>query len=124
MSENPVEFIVSHYGITLTAKFKDAPSPPDYVASIIIPAMFIIAPAIVAWLYKRRPKNYLKRYIKAIEAEADTPAQHKDESNQRLSQIRKEMTDQFTRGRITEEQYEMLSNKISSYIGNKDNKHE
>ena len=71
--------------MTLTAKFKDASPSPDYVATILIPAMLIIAPAIVTWLYKRRPENYLKRYIKAIEAEADTSAQERDESHRRKS---------------------------------------
>jgi hypothetical protein len=76
----------------------------------------LVTPAIITWLYKRRPKKYLKRYIKAIESAADTSSQNKGESIQRLSQIRREMTDQFTRGRITEEQYENLSGKISSSI--------
>jgi hypothetical protein len=40
----------------------------------------------------------------------------KDESKQRLVQIRREMTDQFNKGKITESHYELLDKKISEYI--------
>jgi hypothetical protein len=41
---------------------------------------------------------------------------NKHESKQRLVQIRREMTDQFNKGKITESHYELLDKKISEYI--------
>jgi hypothetical protein len=41
---------------------------------------------------------------------------NKNESKQRLVQIREEMTDQFNKGKITDSHYELLDKKISEYI--------
>jgi hypothetical protein len=69
-----------------------------------------------ATLNRRKHRSYLNRYTKTIDAAYDASYRNKDESKQRLVQIRREMTDQFNKGKITESHYELLDKKISEYI--------
>jgi YVTN family beta-propeller protein len=106
---------VTHYG-TLVANFKEV-IPSEYLTTeIIIPVMLgIILPGIAAWIFAKKRRSYLFRYLKTIEAAHEAAHKNKEESLQRLSQIRKEITELFNKGKISEDHYGMLDNKISEY---------
>jgi hypothetical protein len=115
-SNNPTSVTVSRHGSNLTANFSEVPPPPDYQSTIIIPTMLGLIPVVWAALNRRKHRSYLNRYTKTIDAAFDASYRKKDESERRLVQIRREMTDQFNKGKITESHYEILDKKISEYI--------
>jgi YVTN family beta-propeller protein len=110
-----MKFTVSHYG-TLVANFKEI-IPSEYLTTeIILPVILgIILPGITAWIFAKKRKSYLFRYLKTIQAAYEAAHKNKEESLQRLSQIRKEITELFNKGKISEDHYGMLDNKISEY---------
>jgi YVTN family beta-propeller protein len=114
---NPT-FEVSQYG-TLTFNFKEF-IPSEYIKMIVIPIILgLILSGItawIAWLFTRRRRRYLGRYMKAIEAAYHTSTQNKEECFRRLSEIRRQITELFGRGKISESHYEILNEKISEYI--------
>jgi YVTN family beta-propeller protein len=115
-SNNPTSFTVSRHGLNLTANFSEVPPPPDYQSTIIIPTMLGLIPVGWAALNRRKHRSYLNRYTKTIDAAYDAAYSKKDESKRHLVEIRREMTDQFNKGKITESHYEMLDKKILEYI--------
>ena len=113
---NPeVTFPVTHYG-TLVANFKEV-IPSEYLTTeIIIPVILgFIIPGIAAWIFAKKRKSYLFRYLKTIQAAYEAAHKNKEESLQRLSQIRKEITELFNKGKISEDHYGMLDSKVSEY---------
>ena len=113
---NPdVTFPVTHYG-TLVANFREV-IPSEYLTTeIIIPVILgFIIPGVAAWIFAKKRKSYLFRYLKTIQAAYEAADKNKEESLQRLSQIRKEITELFNKGKISEDHYGMLDSKVSEY---------
>jgi hypothetical protein len=73
-------------------------------------------PSIARWFNRNRQRGYLSRYMAAIDSVHDTSHQSKEEYLKRLDGIRKTVQESFTKGKISESQYEILNNKITDYV--------
>ena len=106
---------VTHYG-TLVANFKEV-IPSEYLTTnLIIPVMLgTILPAFFGWFIARKRRSNLSRYLKTILAAYEVSDKNKEESLQRLSKIRRNITGLYYKGKLSEEDYGMLDDKISEY---------
>lgn len=106
---------VTHYG-TLVANFKEV-IPSEYLTTnLIIPVMLgTILPAIFGWFIARKRRSNLSRYLKMILAAYEVSDKNKEESLQRLSKIRRNITGLYYKGKLSDEDYGMLDDKISEY---------
>ena len=106
---------VTHYG-TLVANFKEI-IPSEYLTTnLIIPVMLgTILPAFFGWFIARKRRSNLSRYLKTILAAYEASDKNKEESLQRLSKIRRNITGLYYKGKLSEDDYGMLDDKISEY---------
>jgi YVTN family beta-propeller protein len=111
-----VTFIVSHFG-TLAANFREIIPSEFLTKNILIPVILgTVIPAVIAWMFAKRRRSYLHRYMKIIqEAYEKGSYKNKEERLRRLGQIREEITEQFNKGSINESHYGILDGKISDY---------
>jgi hypothetical protein len=117
-SGNPIIFKASQYG-TLTANFKESLSLEQYLA-IIFGAVSIIS-ITVGWIFRNRQRRYLNKYLTTIHTAYDTLYKNGDKKQQeyllRLDTVRKEVTNLYIKGRISDAHYNVLDRVISDYIG-------
>ena len=117
-SRNPIIFKASQYG-TLTANFKESLSLEQYLA-IIFGAVSIIS-ITVGWIFRNRQRRYLNKYLTTIHTAYDTLYKNGDKKQQeyllRLDTVRKEVTNLYIKGRISDAHYNVLDRVISDYIG-------
>jgi YVTN family beta-propeller protein len=98
---------VSKYGI-LSANFIEPTQvsiPPEFWAPLygLIPGFFI--PSIISWLNGKRQRTHLRQYINDI-GKLDKGT------------IEKNITNSYTKGKISESHYKMLKERISEYYQN------
>jgi YVTN family beta-propeller protein len=103
-NENSITLKVSKYG-SFVANFNNPIQlsiPTEFWAPLyaLIPGFFI--PSIISWLNGRRQRGYLKQSLKKI-----------GEEEKRL--IEKNITDLYITGKINDEHYRMLKDKISEH---------
>ena len=115
---NPIRFIASQYG-TLRANFKQTLSLEQYLAIILGPVSVISI--IISWFFRNRQRKYLNKYLITISNTYDTLYKNGDSKHQeyllRLDNVRKEVTQLYIKGRISDAHYNVLDKVISEYIG-------
>jgi YVTN family beta-propeller protein len=123
-ADNPIHFTASRYG-TLTANFQQSLSLEQYLAIILGPVSVISI--VVSWLFRNRQRKYLNKYVTAINSVYDAFL-YKNGDNKRqeyllhLDDVRKEITQLYIKGRISDAHYNVLDKIISEYMAKADNK--
>ena len=113
---NPLSFNLSQYGGTLTANFKETLSFEQYLAVILGPISIISIT--VGWFLRNRQRRHLNKYMTII----DTAYESLEQSNNskecllHLQLVRKEISQLFKKGKISDAYYNILDKKISEYI--------
>ncbi len=126
-TDNPIHFTASNYG-TLTANFQQSLSVEQYLAIILGPVS--IVSIIVSWLFRNRQRRYLNKYVIAIHSVYDKFLYEDvgDNNNRRqeymlsLDGVRKEITQLYIKGRISDAHYNVLDKIVSDYMAKADNK--
>jgi hypothetical protein len=72
-------------------------------------------PAIARWLNSYRQRGYLRRCIITITTIHDTSSRNEEEHLKRFEEARRRIDDLLTEGKISEQQYGILNDKISEY---------
>ena len=120
-ADNPIHFIASNYG-TLTANFQQSLSLEQYLAIILGPVS--VVSIVVSWLFRNRQRRYLNKYVMTINNAHNTflYENHGEEANTkrqeyllRLDGVRKEITQLYIKGRISDAHYNVLDKIISDY---------
>jgi YVTN family beta-propeller protein len=115
---NPLSFNLSEYGGSLTANFKPTLSLEQYLAIILGPIS--IVSITVGWILRNRQRRYLDRYMTIIDTAYETLDQNNTQSTKEcllhLRLVRKEISQLFKKGKISDAYYNILDNKISQYI--------
>ena len=124
-ADNPIHFTASNYG-TLTANFQQSLSLEQYLAIILGPVSVISI--VVSWLFRNRQRRYLNKYVIAINSVYDTFLYKNGDDNKRqeyllrLDNVRKEITQLYIKGRISDAHYNVLDKIISDYAVRVNNK--
>ena len=117
---NPIHFTASQYG-TLTANFKQTLSLEQYLAIILGPVSVISI--VISWIFRNRQRKYLSKYLIIINNAYDTLYKNSDGDDRqqeylhRLDNVRKEATQLYIKGRISDAHYNVLDKIISDYVG-------
>jgi YVTN family beta-propeller protein len=122
-ADNPIHFTASAYG-TLTANFQQSLSLEQYLAIILGPVS--VVSIVVSWLFRNRQRRYLNKYVMAINSvydnflykngDGDDDDNKRKEYLLRLDGVRKEITQLYIKGRISDAHYNVLDKIISDYI--------
>jgi YVTN family beta-propeller protein len=121
-ADNPIHLTASNYG-TLTANFQQSLSLEQYLAIILGPVS--IVSIVVSWLFRNRQRKYLNKYVIAINNAHNTflYGNHGEDANTkrqeyllRLDGVRKEITQLYIKGRISDAHYNVLDKIISDYV--------
>jgi hypothetical protein len=121
-ADNPIHFTASNYG-TLTANFQQSLSLEQYLAIILGPVS--VVSIVVSWLFRNRQRRYLNKYVMTINNAHNTflYENHGEDANTkrqeylfRLDGIRKEITQLYIKGRISDAHYNVLDKIISDYV--------
>jgi YVTN family beta-propeller protein len=88
--------------------------------SLMIPILISViagwfVPAIARWLNSYRQRGYLRRCIITITTIHDTSSRNEEEHLKRFEEARRRIDDLLTEGKISEQQYGILNDKISEY---------
>ena len=116
---NPIHFTASQYG-TLTANFKQTLSLEQYLAIILGPVSVISI--VISWVFRNRQRKYLSKYLIIINNAYDTLYKNGDGNERqqeylhRLDNVRKEATQLYIKGRISDAHYNVLDKIISDYV--------
>ena len=116
---NPIHFTASQYG-TLTANFKQTLSLEQYLAIILGPVSVISI--VISWVFRNRQRKYLSKYLIIINNAYDTLYKNGDGNDRqqeylhRLDNVRKEATQLYIKGRISDAHYNVLDKIISDYV--------
>ena len=119
LTANPIHFTASQYG-TLTANFKQTLSLEQYLAIILGPVSVISI--IISWVFRNRQRKYLSKYLIIINNAYDTLYKNgegddrQQEYLHRLDNVRKEATQLYIKGRISDAHYNVLDKIISDYV--------
>ena len=119
-ADNPIHLTASNYG-TLTANFQQSLSLEQYLAIILGPIS--VVSIVVSWLFRNRQRRYLDKYLTAINNVHNTflYENHGDHDTKRqeylyrLDGVRKEITQLYIKGRISDAHYNVLDKIISDY---------
>jgi YVTN family beta-propeller protein len=110
-----INFSALQYG-TLTANFKQLPPPlPDWLLTAIIPIIISAVIALYKIVSRRTHKINAKEYEKKIQDIYNTLSQNREECLRRLDDKRRQITELFTKGKLSRKNYELLDNTISYY---------
>jgi YVTN family beta-propeller protein len=120
-TDNPIHFTASNYG-TLTANFQQSLSLEQYLAIILGPVS--VVSIVVSWLFRNRQRRYLNKYVRTINSVHDTflYENHGSDDNKRqeyllrLDGVRKEITQLYIKGRISDAHYTVLDKIVSDYM--------
>jgi hypothetical protein len=126
-ADNPIHFTASNYG-TLTANFQQSLSLEQYLAIILGPVS--VVSIAVSWLFRNRQRRYLNKYLIAINSVYDKflYKDGEDNNNRRqeymhsLNGVRKEITQLYIKGKISDAHYNVLDKIVSDYMIKADNK--
>jgi YVTN family beta-propeller protein len=118
-SEEPEAALsVTKFG-TFTANFKElpAPIPPQYLATLfaVVASAFIgswLTPTFIGWRRAKKQGNKLDYYHVRVKSLYEDGKLDKKDIND-LDKIRDNITDEYTRGKINKEQFDILVNDIS-----------
>ncbi len=115
---NPLSFNLSQYGGTLTANFKPTLSLEQYLAIILGPIS--IVSITVGWILRNRQRRHLDKYMTIIDTAYEGLDQNNTQSSKdcllHLQLVRKEISQLFKKGKISDAYYNILDKKISEYI--------
>jgi len=115
---NPLSFNLSQYGGTLTANFKPTLSLEQYLAIILGPIS--IVSITVGWILRNRQRRHLDKYMTIIDTAYESLDQNNKQSSKEcllhLQLVRKEISQLFKKGKISDAYYNILDKKISEYI--------
>ena len=108
---------------SFTANFKALPPPipPEYVATLftVIVTAFIgswLTPTVIAWRKARKEGSILDYYHNKVK-KLYTDGKLDRSDIRKLNDLRDNITDEYTRGKITKEQYDKLGDEISISYG-------
>ncbi|HZE78780.1 MAG TPA: YncE family protein [Nitrososphaeraceae archaeon] len=111
---NPIILNLTQYG-SLTANFKEALSFEQYLAIILGPISVLTI--MVGWLFRRRQRKYFSRYMNKIDNTFDRlHIMDKQLCLTHLDGTRREITQLFKRGTISDTYYNILDRRIADYI--------
>ena len=111
---NPINLKLTQYG-TLTANFKEALSLEQYLAIILGPISVLSIMA--GWFFRRRQRKYLSRYMTKIDNIFDRlHVVDKQQCLTHLDGTRREITQLFKRGTISDTYYNILDRRITDYM--------
>jgi len=115
---NLLSFNLSQYGGTLTANFKPTLSLEQYLAIILAPIS--IVSITVGWILRNRQRRHLDKYMTIIDTAYEGLDQNNTQSSKEcllhLQLVRKEISQLFKKGKISDAYYNILDKKISEYI--------
>ena len=115
---NPLSFNLSQYGGTLTANFKPTLSLEQYLAIILGPIS--IVSITVGWILRNRQRRHLDKYMTIIDTAYESLDQNNKQSSKEcllhLQLVRKEISQLFKKGKVSDAYYNILDKKISEYI--------
>jgi YVTN family beta-propeller protein len=98
----------------LVGHFKPAISTETYIGMV---AAIVGSTSIFAgWYYKRRERSYLNKSMNRIDFTYDALKNDKVEGVKQLEEIRKEITNLFKKGKLTDSHYNILDKRISELI--------
>jgi YVTN family beta-propeller protein len=83
------------------------------VITSVIGGLFI--PSTIRWLNGKRQRGYLKRCMTTINKIYETPPQNSENYLERSEAMKRKTDELLTDGKISEEQYGILNDKISEY---------
>ena len=112
-TKNPITLNTTENNL-LVANFKPAISTEAYIGMI---AATVGSTSIFAgWYYKRRERSYLNQSMNRIDFTYDALKKDKVEGVKQLEELRKEITNLFKKGKITDSHYNILDKRISELI--------
>jgi hypothetical protein len=112
-NKNPITLNVTENNL-LVAHFKPAISTETYIGMV---AAIVGSTSIFAgWYYKRRERSYLNKSMNRIDFTYDVLKKDKVEGVKQLEEIRKEVTNLFKKGKLTDSHYNILDKRISELI--------
>ena len=120
-TDNPIHFTASNYG-TLTANFQQSLSVEQYLAIILGPVS--VVSIFVGWLFRDRQRRYLNKYVTTINNVHDTflYENHGEDADAKwqeylfhLDGVKKEVTQLYIKGRISDAHYNILDKIISDH---------
>jgi YVTN family beta-propeller protein len=112
-NKNPITLNVTDNNL-LVANFKPAISTETYIGMV---AAIIGSTSIFAgWYYKRRERSYLNTSMNRIDFTYDALKNDRLEGVKQLEEIRKEITNLFKKGKLTDSHYNILDKRITELI--------
>ena len=112
-TKNPITLNTTENNL-LVANFKPAISTEAYIGMI---AATVGSTSIFAgWYYKRRERSYLNQSMNRIDFTYDALKKDKVEGVKQLEELRKEITNLFKKGKLTDSHYNILDKRISELI--------
>ena len=112
-TKNPITLNTTENNL-LVANFKSAISTEAYIGMI---AATVGSTSIFAgWYYKRRERSYLNQSMNRIDFTYDALKKDKVEGVKQLEELRKEITNLFKKGKLTDSHYNILDKRISELI--------
>lgn len=112
-TKNPITLNTTENNL-LVANFKPAISTEAYIGMI---AATVGSTSIFAgWYYKRRERSYLNQSMNRIDFTYEALKKDKVEGVKQLEELRKEITNLFKKGKLTDSHYNILDKRISELI--------
>ena len=112
-NKNPITLNVTENNL-LVAHFKPAISTEAYIGMV---AAIVGSTSIFAgWYFKRRERSYLNKSMNRIDFTYEALKKDKLEGVKQLEEIRKEVTNLFKKGKLTDSHYNILDKRISELI--------
>ncbi len=112
-NNNPLTLNVTENNL-LVGHFKPAISTETYIGMV---AAIVGSTSIFAgWYYKRRERGYLNKSMNRIDFTYDALKNNKVEGVKQLEELRKEITNLFKKGKLTDSHYNILDKRISELI--------
>jgi hypothetical protein len=87
--------------------------PLDIYIAIIAAILSFFIPSVAGWLNGLRQRRYLRMYITRIDEACDETHRTKNECLHRLADLKREITETYARGKISDSHYSVLDDKIS-----------
>jgi YVTN family beta-propeller protein len=125
---SPATLNVTKFG-NFTANFETLPPaiPPEYLATLftVVVTAFVgswLTPSFIGWRKTAKQGKRLDDYKERVkQVYKDTDLSEKDKEKE-LSKIKEEIEYAYAKGKLTEQQYNLLNKKIESFVNTDDNK--
>jgi hypothetical protein len=89
--------------------------PKEYTIGFYTIVLTFLVPAIARWIYGKRQINYVSKYMTNITSTYDSLHQNKFECEKSLENIRRQVAETFSKGKLNESHYKILNEKIDEY---------